>query len=114
MGEWPTFLLPILDCQQDTADRDKMMLGALNILSGIISKSLYGIYDRRKIYAPLYNIIFGGFATKKGDKVKKYDQSQSKQRIATKAIAPIQVDVPLPCAREGKSSSTDRPRFIRS
>ena len=42
MGEWPTFLLPILNCQQDTADRDKMMLGALDILSGIIPKSLYG------------------------------------------------------------------------
>ena len=46
--------------------RDKMMLGALNIISGLPQRSYYSIYDQRKVYMPLYNIIYGGFASKKG------------------------------------------------
>ena len=44
-----------------------MILGSLNLISGILPKSLYSIYDRRRIYAPLYTIVYGGFASKKGD-----------------------------------------------
>ncbi|MCQ2319975.1 MAG: DUF3987 domain-containing protein [Bacteroidales bacterium] len=65
--EWPEFCLPILDSQNDIVGKDKMILGSLNLVSGILPKSLYSIYDRRRVYAPLYNILYGGFATKKGD-----------------------------------------------
>ncbi|MGM9796720.1 MAG: DUF3987 domain-containing protein [Parabacteroides sp.] len=65
--DWPTFCLPILDSQDDPVGRDKMILGSLNIISGVLPKSLYSIYDRRRIYPSLYTIIYGGFASKKGD-----------------------------------------------
>lgn len=45
MRECPTLPQPILNCQQDTSDQDKMILGTLNILSGIIPKSFHNIYD---------------------------------------------------------------------
>ena len=65
--EWPAFCLEILDSQTETSDKDKMILGSINLISGLLPESLYSIYDRRKVYAPLYNILYGGFATKKGD-----------------------------------------------
>ena len=65
--DWPAFCLPILDSQDDPVGRDKMILGSLNIISGVLPKSLYSIYDRRRIYPSLYTIVYGGFASKKGD-----------------------------------------------
>lgn len=61
------FCIKIIESQSDWVGKDKMLLGALNLVSGIIPKTFYSVYDRRRIYAPLYNILFGGFATKKGD-----------------------------------------------
>lgn len=66
-ADWPAFCLPILDSQPDIVGQDKMILGSLNVVSGLLPKTIYSIYDRRRIYAPLYNIFYGGFATKKGD-----------------------------------------------
>ena len=66
-ADWPSFCRGILDSQADTVGRDKMMLGALNIISGLPQRSYYSIYDQKKVYTPLYNIIYGGFASKKGD-----------------------------------------------
>lgn len=63
----PSFLHPVFDTQSDAIGRDKMLLGTLNVVSGILPESLYSIYDRRKVYAPLYNIVYGRFATSKGD-----------------------------------------------
>lgn len=63
----PSFLHPVYDTQSDAVGRDKMLLGTLNVVSGILPESLYSIYDRRKVYAPLYNIVYGHFATSKGD-----------------------------------------------
>ena len=65
--DWPNFCIGILDSQSDQSDKDKMILGSLNLISGVLPGSLYSVYDRRKIYSPLYNILYGGFATKKGD-----------------------------------------------
>lgn len=62
-----SFLYPVLDSQPDDVGRDKMILGVLNIVSGLLPFSYFGIYDGRKVYAPVFNIIFGGFATSKGD-----------------------------------------------
>ena len=44
-----------------------MILGSLSIISGILPKSLYSIYYRRRVYPSHYTIIYGGFASKKGD-----------------------------------------------
>lgn len=63
----PSFLWPVFDSQDDAIGRDKMLLGTLNVISGLLPESLYSIYDRRKVHAPLYNIIYGRFATSKGD-----------------------------------------------
>lgn len=63
----PSYFWPVLDSQSDAVGRDKMLLGVCNIVSGILPPSLYSIYDRRKIFAPLYTIIYGRFATSKGD-----------------------------------------------
>ena len=60
--EWPAFCLEILDSQTETSDKDKMILGAINLISGLLPESLYSIYDRRKVYAPLYNILYGEFS----------------------------------------------------
>ncbi|MCQ2254042.1 MAG: DUF3987 domain-containing protein [Bacteroidaceae bacterium] len=63
----PSYLYSVIDSQSDAAGRDKMLLGTLNVISGLIPYSLYSIYDRKKVFAPLYNIIYGRFATSKGD-----------------------------------------------
>ena len=55
-SDFPTFLAPVFDSQADAVGVDKMLLRALNLISGILPDSLYSIYDRRKIHAPLYNI----------------------------------------------------------
>lgn len=63
----PSILMPVLESQSDAVSRDKMFLGVMNIFSGMLPSTLYSIYDRRKVYPPLYNIIYGGFATSKGE-----------------------------------------------
>lgn len=63
----PRMLHPIYDCQPDYAGKDKMLLGSLTAFSGVIPKSVYGIYDGRKVYTPLYLIIYGTYASSKGD-----------------------------------------------
>lgn len=63
----PSYLWPVYDNQSDAVGRDKMLLGTLCVLSGLIPESLYSIYDRRKVYSPIYTIIYGRFATSKGD-----------------------------------------------
>lgn len=63
----PSYLWPVWDNETDAVSRDKMLLGTLNVISGLLPSSIYSLYDRRKIYAPLYNFIYGRFATSKGD-----------------------------------------------
>ena len=63
----PSFLHPVWDSQATAAGRDKMLLGVLNMVSGLMPDAIYGIYDRRKVYAAMYNIVFGGYATLKGE-----------------------------------------------
>lgn len=63
----PDFLLAVIDNESDVVSQDKMLLGVLNIISGIMPESLYAIYDRKKIFAPLYNLIIGPYASSKGD-----------------------------------------------
>ena len=72
----PQFLLPILEVHKSITDRDKMMLGVLNVVSGLMGgangsyeakSGIYGLYDGRRIYAPLYNIAFGVAGSSKGE-----------------------------------------------
>ena len=65
--DWPGFCQEVVQGQVDAVDKDKMQLAALNIISGLLPDALYSLYDGRRIYAPLYNIFYGGFATRKGD-----------------------------------------------
>ena len=67
LTDWPALCREVLQGQHTTVDRDKMVLATLNIISGLIPDTLYSLYDGRRIYAPLYNIFYGGYATRKGD-----------------------------------------------
>ena len=76
MEDLPAFLSPIFDVHQDVVSRDKMLLGVLNVISGLMGgangneetqSGIYGIYDGRRVYAPLFNIIFGTAGSAKGD-----------------------------------------------
>lgn len=66
-SDWSGFLREVMEGQNCTEDCDKMLLATLNIVSGVLPESLYSLYDGRRIYAPLYNIFYGGYATRKGD-----------------------------------------------
>ena len=48
---------------------DAMLLGAYNIISGLLGgtngttsqrSGIYGVYDGRRVYAPLFNIVYSG------------------------------------------------------
>lgn len=76
MAEIPSYLYPVRDSQEDAEGRDKMMLTTLNLISGAIGgasmegesfSGVYGIYDGKRVFAPLYNIVFGPAGVKKGD-----------------------------------------------
>ena len=66
LSDWPGFCREVIEGQVETIDKDKMILGTLNIISGVLPSSLYSLYDDRRIFAPMYNILYVGFATKKG------------------------------------------------
>ena len=63
----PPLLKTVYDSMSDAAGRDKMLLGVLTLISGMLPDSYYGCYDRRRVYAPVYTILYGGFATGKGE-----------------------------------------------
>ena len=72
----PSILQPIAGLHPDTVSIDKMLLGCLAVVSGIMGgtngtgeekSGIYGIYDGRCVYAPLYTLLYGSAATKKGD-----------------------------------------------
>ena len=72
----PPLLKRIMQLHDDVVSRDKMIIGTLNIVSGLIGAAsgtpdmpsgVYGLYDGRKVYAPLYNILFANAGSSKGD-----------------------------------------------
>ena len=63
----PDMLHPIYDSQEGFVDKDKMLLGSLTMFAGAIPKSVYGIYDGRKVFASVYLVIYGPYASSKGD-----------------------------------------------
>ena len=66
-SDWPGICREVVQGQVDAIDQDKMQLAALNIISGVLPEGLYSLYDGRRVYAAMYNIFYGGFATRKGD-----------------------------------------------
>ena len=74
--EWPGILRDIYTIHHDAVSRDKMILGVLNVVSGLMGgangsveeqSGIYGIYDGRRVYAPLFTLMYGSAATKKGE-----------------------------------------------
>ena len=67
----------IYDLHHDEPEKcDAMILGALNVVSGLMGgangtpehrSGVYGIYDGHRVYAPLYNIIYSGAGNGKGN-----------------------------------------------
>ena len=75
-ADLPPILNRIMQLHDDVVSRDKMIIGTLNIVSGLIGAAsgtpdmpsgVYGLYDGRKVYAPLYNILFANAGSSKGD-----------------------------------------------
>lgn len=75
-NDLPIWLHDIYKIHQDTVSRDKMLLGVLNVTSGLmgaangsteVQSGIYGIYDGRRVYLHLFTNIYGSAATKKGD-----------------------------------------------
>mgnify|MGYP004609979107 FL=1 len=64
--EWCEFLRPIVECMDDDEGSDKILLGTLAILSGMIP-NLYGCYGGHVVYPPLYFIFYGPAASRKGE-----------------------------------------------
>lgn len=62
----PSVMHPLAASQDSPSTKDMLLLAYLNLASILISDGLYGIYDRRKVYAPLYNLVWGRFASGKG------------------------------------------------
>lgn len=63
----PSILYPVLDNTTSASDTDKMLIGVLSMTSIVVKDGVYGLYDRRKVYSPLYNIVYGGPACGKGE-----------------------------------------------
>lgn len=75
VGNIPSVLRRVMELHADAAERDMMMLGVLNIASGMAAAyagdgrsacAVYGIYDGRRVYAPLYNIVYARAGSGKG------------------------------------------------
>ncbi|MGN0282661.1 MAG: DUF3987 domain-containing protein [Prevotella sp.] len=91
----PAVLLPIYDSQPDFVGKDKMLLGSITTFSGVMPQSIYGIYDGRKVFAPLYLIIYGPFASSKGD-----------LEAAKRLIAPIKREMKIDYEEKLKAYET--------
>lgn len=76
MEDWPSILQSIYKLYPDAVSRDKMLLGCIDSCSGIMGgangttdapSGIYGIYDGHRVYAPLFTLLSGSAASKKGD-----------------------------------------------
>ena len=65
----PAFFSPLKEIYQDPESFDKILLSVLNLVSGVLPESLYGIYGNKRVFAPFYLIVFGRPGSSKGDLV---------------------------------------------
>ena len=64
--DWCDFFLPVLNSMDDAEGKDKMILGTLVNLSGMLP-NIYGIYSGHTVYPPLYLLFYGPTASRKGE-----------------------------------------------
>lgn len=64
--DWCDFFLPVLNSMDDAEGKDKMILGTLVNLSGMLP-NIYGIYSGHMVYPPLYLLFYGPTASRKGE-----------------------------------------------
>lgn len=64
--DWCGYFKSVLASMEDAEGKDKMILGTLDVNSGIIP-NVYGIYDGHTIYPPLYILFYGPSASRKGE-----------------------------------------------
>ncbi len=90
----PLILQKIYDTQDTAAHRDKMLLGAITLFSGLMGMAsyygdersgIYGIYDGDMVFAPLYTMIYGSPSSGKGPiKYCRYLASEIRQEVVGK------------------------------
>lgn len=61
----PPLLREVFETQSDAESRDKMLLGTLTCLSGVVP-NVYGVYDKRRVLSPFYTIIDAPASADKG------------------------------------------------
>lgn len=65
-ADWCDYFQPVLDSMDDAEGKDKMILATLVINSGMLP-NYYGIYGSKTVYPPLYLLIYGPSASRKGE-----------------------------------------------
>lgn len=60
-------LRPIVDNTETPEETDKMLLGGIAVISGLMPDNIYAVYHQREIYTPLDLVIYGDAASGKGE-----------------------------------------------
>ena len=61
----PTILREIVGTQQSDENRDMMLISAITCLSGVMP-GVYGVYDKRRVFPPFYQLVSAPAASDKG------------------------------------------------
>lgn len=90
----PRILQKVYDTQDTAVHRDKMLLGAITLFSGLMGMAsyfegersgIYGIYDGDMVFAPLYTMIYGSPSSGKGPiKYCRFLASEIRQEVVGK------------------------------
>lgn len=67
LEDWCNFFQPILVNMETTEGKDKMILGSLGMISGLIPENYYAIYNQKEVFTPHDLIIYGDAASGKGE-----------------------------------------------
>ena len=67
LEDWCNFLQPIFVNVETHEGRDKMILGTMGMISGLIPENYYAIYNQKEVFTPLDLIIYGDAASGKGE-----------------------------------------------
>ena len=67
LEDWCNFFHPILMNMETPEGRDKMILGSLGMISGLVPENYYAIYSQKEVFTPLDLIIYGNAASGKGE-----------------------------------------------
>lgn len=65
--DWCGMLQPIANNTETPEETDKLMLGGIGAISGLIPDNIYFVYGQREVYTPLDLIIYGDAASGKGE-----------------------------------------------